>query len=703
MELTKLGLSQDSANDKRAEDSPSSPQYYVPVWQSEKQIKDVGVRAALQSDDIDKIVSNIIDSFKLSLDSQEKIFQSKLNAFNEQKARLVSKYKNLRTLNEEIYKKIETLETDKDRLCNELLKKRQERPAREAEFFRQERQYLTEEVTQGYNELLNDIDNRKKLAENLTQIKKHDFELNRETRASWIHIFKKQCDKIDLDLEKCNERAAILRKALFTDNTADFLIWGGCSSLVGIIYYFSIIFEEKNGNSNKFLLGMKFLINGTISIIQDGVELYTIKNAAVFVLTITCLIYIVLKVVEFMDQKLKKYDPNWLNQSNSIDKIKREQNSSNKTNLSINSLGLDFTRQSYTRLLTAIPYLFVGTILLAFVGIIGKTYSGKISTPSVAGFQSVYLAFTFIILLVSTSLIYTYTIIIPRWKRIFSRDRDSFTILEYLISHWEILLAIPLLITCITLYSVANSMNSRLIVAAKIFGAVYLCLGTLWFAYGIVQRGVLKDIFELEIQRYRFQALIDYNANIPNLWDHFDRETISYTSERFKYHHNLRAIYDNQRINKAINYKERLTDLGQQALVRIETFIGLIKKWIASADFPRKQSQLPLADTPVFNDRPGRKTINSKRYIPAYQEEENHIEVLIADYSDKIRESKAKYEATQELISAIETKLDEFDVEQARLEEENLKKAEDIIRWRENQIFLLKDGYRLGQLMISKR
>ena len=108
MELTKLGLSQDSANHKSAENnngvigstedkyqnppaenSPNSSQYYVPVWQSEKQIKDVGVRAALQNDDIDKIATSIVDSFKLSLDSQEKIFQSKLNAFNEQKARLV--------------------------------------------------------------------------------------------------------------------------------------------------------------------------------------------------------------------------------------------------------------------------------------------------------------------------------------------------------------------------------------------------------------------------------------------------------------------------------------------------------------------------------------------------------------------------------------------------------------------------------------
>ena len=703
MELTKLGLSEDSANHKSEENSPNSSQYYVPVWQSEKQIKDVGVRAALQNEDIDKIAADIADSFQISLDSQEKIFQSKLKAFNEQKARLVSKDKNLRALNEEICQKIETLESDKDRLCIELLKKRQERPALEAEFFRQERQYLTEEVTQGYNELLNDIDNRKKLSENLTQIKKHDFELNRETRASWIHIFEKKCDKIELDLEKSNERAAILRKALFTDNAADFLIWAGCSSLVGIIYYFSKIFEEKNGNSDKFLLSIKFLINGTISIIQQGVELYTIKNAVVFVLSVSCLIYIVLKVVEFMDQKLKKHDPNWLNQSNSVNKIKREQNSSNKTNLSIDSLGLDFTRQSYTRLLTAIPYLFVGTILLAFVGIIGKSYGQPPSPPSFAGFQSVYLAFTFIILLVSTSLIYTYTIIIPRWNRIFSRDRDSFTIFEYLISHWEILLAIPLLITSIALYSIANDPNSRLIVAAKISGAGYLCLGTLWFAYGIVQRGVLKDIFELELRRYQFQALIDYKANIPNLWDHFDRETISYTNERFKYHHNLRAIYDNQRINKAINYKERFADLGQQAIIRIETFIGLIKKWIASVDFPGRQSQLPLTDTPVFNKRPDRKITNSHRYIPAYQEEENHIEVLLADCSDKIRESKAKYEATQELIGAIERKLDEFDVEQARLEEENLKKAEDIIRWKENQIFLLKDGYRLGQLVNSKR
>ena len=43
----------------------------------------------VSNDDIDKIATSIVDSFKLSLDSQEKIFQSKLNAFNEQKARLV--------------------------------------------------------------------------------------------------------------------------------------------------------------------------------------------------------------------------------------------------------------------------------------------------------------------------------------------------------------------------------------------------------------------------------------------------------------------------------------------------------------------------------------------------------------------------------------------------------------------------------------
>ena len=84
-----IGSTEDKYQNPPAENSPNSSQYYVPVWQSEKQIKDVGVRAALQNDDIDKIATSIVDSFKLSLDSQEKIFQSKLNAFNEQKARLV--------------------------------------------------------------------------------------------------------------------------------------------------------------------------------------------------------------------------------------------------------------------------------------------------------------------------------------------------------------------------------------------------------------------------------------------------------------------------------------------------------------------------------------------------------------------------------------------------------------------------------------
>ncbi|HYX51268.1 MAG TPA: hypothetical protein VE843_16090, partial [Ktedonobacteraceae bacterium] len=171
-------------------------------------------------------------------------------------------------------------------------------------------------------------------------------------------------------------------------------------------------------------------------------------------------------------------------------------------------------RRDYTRLLAAFPYLFLGGVIVFLFSAGGKVLSLTTS----------YIGVIFALLATSVSVLYVTKIIEPRWDIASRANEGENRSLAFARINRELtglfgLMVLSLLLAAFmpgqSRWAYLNSQQTKLIVWG--FIALFMCLSSLGLAYGIIQRGIFKDIDYLIRRRNEYRLLIEKFSMQPIL------------------------------------------------------------------------------------------------------------------------------------------------------------------------------------------
>lgn len=708
--ITTLGLnSVDTTEDTETTASTSKTQvvdtFSVREFLTEDEIKDMGVKIAFKRGNPDYAIKQIEEIYRAKLRSNQRAYEAAIELINKEiEAAQASIATNL-LKEDEISNRIIDLQRQKLDLENQLMPLREQRHTRETAFFVEERANLEEEVKRDYEEFLTEINYRKQVASGLSDLKLKEKDLNKESHKKRIDYLTERLDLITQTLKESLQRASILRRALFSDKAAGYLIWSGYTSLAGFTYFLTQFFEppsKSGGNTTGLFHNLQSVMNGAIGLIQNGAPILVIRNALIFLSAISILIFLLIQVVTYMDKKVRELDPGWAAKvRKGKGKSKASSQSAEKEN-EIDSQIPDLNRRSYSKLLTFVPYLFIGAIVIAFAGIAGIRPPSDPGSPPQAtffsGITSAYLGFTFTLLVLSTSLVYTFIVMLPRWLILFNDTEKPPNPRLYIRAHWELIIVIILFFATLISFALATAPESKLFIAGKISGAAFMCLSSLWLSYGIVQRGVFKDLEWLEMQQAYIHAAIEEFGRTPNVWEYFEYDAENEAIERANYHRALRAIFDKRRIHQVTTFRDRVETYGRQFVDFAAKQWNRVLHWLQSSkdeesEQQRTDKELTEAQSPK---KYSVRIQNGNKRIPAYLEVEHYLEERITYLVDQVNATIAEQKHNADELTEHKKKLLEMEKQRYEHKRGLINLEGTLLAQKEHELLIFNEAFDLG-------
>jgi hypothetical protein len=418
------------------------------------------------------------------------------------------------------------------------------------EFFEKQGEYLDQERENTKQEVIQDIRDRREIAEEVYKLQKDHWEENKDEFERRAKLFEGELSRAESQLDVARRRTSKLHELGISRTTANFLIWVGYISLAGVGGVIGSFFQMRQTSQTDFL---SLVFRGFINLVHltqpatSGQGSWRIIFAPLPLvgLVVTYLLVIGL-IILFMDGRLKKFDPTWGGVGERGRKGRGQRSQSNLLDRFSSYIPTpDVDRKSYRQLLAYFPFIVLATLVVwLFSAGIPQTGStaGAGTSPGAPdptlGLATAYLGVIFTLLSTSAALLYATKIIEPRWRKFEDKGQDGRVFDRYLRLNWEVALLMVLLIAALIITAVLPTGPAPVPGTAPTSGqfaveqynmfslgavAVFMCLCSLGLAYGLIQRGMFRDedYFERKRQIYRLQ--IEKNRVGPTLFEIFDR------------------------------------------------------------------------------------------------------------------------------------------------------------------------------------
>ncbi len=511
-------------------------------------LKDIAVQLALDDVNGSEIINHINKIFQAKLNEAEKGFQVELKDLDQEIDSSKSKLDELKThLNKEhdaidkLLNERETLRKELEQIATTKAVIRQtineKRVKSEKKFFADESAQLASEADQTYQGIIQDIDQRVKVAGKLYEAEQIRWEANKPEYERIAEDFLLEKGRIEEEQKEINERLKSMRYFGVTKTTAGFLIWAGYFSLAAISTVVGLLIaspQKKSIGSSLISDHMKEVINMVISgvgnLVHGEFKLLIVKDYALkvglFIGTVFCILIVVTLITLLMDRLLNKFDVSWGKKPRKPLKKSDSATSGKLTDLLFPSLN----RELYKNVLAAIPVIVIATVIVIFLSLVGVepiptsasngAVAFKVKDAWADGLTSTYYGMAITLLAISGALLYAQRFIEPRWLKYLDNNHPP-NLNKKLAGHQEFLIITGLLLVALLACAVLPSGHA--LDRVSLFAvALFMCAMSLGLAYGLIYRGLFREGDHLEGKRQGYRNLIDEYSAIPTYMDFYD-------------------------------------------------------------------------------------------------------------------------------------------------------------------------------------
>jgi hypothetical protein len=525
-------------------------------FNTEEEMKDIAAGIALKGLPLDVATGQIRAGYSIKSDAIKKQYEAasadlniiieetreKIRIENERAANLKNGIENRYREKSILGAKVERLEAV---IANGLQEIRKLRVEYGKQYFENQGKYLDDVMGKTKQELLEDIKNRSEVTEEIYSIQKDFWDRSKSEFERRAQLYEKELSHVENQLGIARNRVTKLHDVGITRTTANFLIWVGYIALAGIGGVIGGFLQKRQAGETDFL---SFIFQGFINLVhltepqkaEHGSWWILLAPLPLLTMVVGYLTVIGLLVL-FMDWRLKKFDPRWDKEGGSKGRNRSARGRSNLLDRFSSYIPTpDIDRKSYRQLLAYFPYIALAALVvwLFSAGIpevtsAGAPNPGSAANPT-AGLAATYLGVIFTLLSTSAALLYATKIIEPRWKKYDVKNDGKAVFHRYLAVHWEfaflmLLLILSLVLAAVLPISTPSTPSTGWLSSVQYnhlswgVTTVFMCLCSLGLAYGLIQRGLFRDVDYLERKRQIYRHQVEKNKIGPTLSEIFER------------------------------------------------------------------------------------------------------------------------------------------------------------------------------------
>ncbi len=519
---------------------------------SETELKDLAVRLALNGLSLEsglkyleKLENVNLQTLEEECSSRKLLFtqwidrtRTKILALEKQIQSLVDKAASLTRAKFETEISIQLLELKKSAIRLSMRIKQLET---QRTFFEEEKEKLTNQYDEMTERLAHskevELDYAKRLHAGLVEIWNIDeSELRRRA-----NVLEDEQSRISARIKPLEEKIELLQSVGITRTVAGFLIWVGYSGFAGVGSVIGGLLQKRQSDPKGADLLGNFIRGFASSFgLEAGNKFMWLPFFKMigFVLFILGLLALVIALWDFL---LKWFYSDWTRRE------KRTKQGSTKTKqgvLSIFTAGSNrlslfngrINRSDYVQLLAISPYLLFAAILVFAVSSLGLTpyLAGSQSSQEQSTLTAASFGAIFTLLGTSICILYATKVIEPRWMS-FAKTQNR-GVKVFLAANWEIIFVVALLVGAVLIltFSPLSDVSNY-----RVWGitALFMTLGSIGLAYGLVYRGIFRDYDFLYRIRQEYLLKIQETIVKPTLGDIFESsepEDLKQEAERLR-------------------------------------------------------------------------------------------------------------------------------------------------------------------------
>jgi ABC-type multidrug transport system fused ATPase/permease subunit len=409
---------------------------------------------------------------------------------------------------------------------------RRSRFERGKKFFADQKQMLAAELRDSRAEILQGIEHQHKRDEKIYEIESKYYKANKEEFDRRANFCRGEMEDVSQQLTEAEKFADALKQVGITRASATFLFVAGSVSLAGVGGVIASLIQGRQPTEDvisRLIFNVTTVLDQTLP--AALAPWAVVLKPLLFLLLLPVFFLFFYLLVLINDRLVSRFDETWrkgkerkgdarrrsrANIQEQFDSI-TTQLTSLKTQLSsFTSFELD--RSDYTRLLAAFPYIFLGAVVVFLFSGVDK--DGKLLTLTTASIGVV-----FSLISTAAALLYVTRYVRPRMEQaVGGGTGQEASLPRYLRMNWELVALLSLMVLSLLLSSALPTTSqtwlpyfsdNQLKLLAWGGVALFMCAaGSFALAYGVIQRGIFRDVSHLRRLRNRFAEMVEeYTIN----------------------------------------------------------------------------------------------------------------------------------------------------------------------------------------------
>ncbi|MFL6278069.1 MAG: hypothetical protein ACJ74G_23010 [Blastocatellia bacterium] len=687
------------------------------VMLPESELSEIAVRFALSGQALESALTYLNTAIISKSDGLAKQYDAQKKAFEEALARAVEEIKAERESIQAATSTVDTLKQEKVRaserirglrceISRNILDIRKARLQNERNFFKEEDEHLRQETDRSHQELLQDMENQLERAKKSYELKREKWSLNEKEYERRREVLREEQKKVEARLAKASAHIERLAEIGITRTTSGFLVWAGYVSFAGVSGVIANLLAKREQEGadyvSLFIRGVTNLLGPT-----EGQNLW-ILAAKMFGLVAATLLT-VYGILWLADKRLAKFDPDWL--AGSEKKKRKKARWSRQELQSQFSVNIpEISRKSYAQLLAAFPYIFVGAVIVFVLSAAGNPTATK------ANAGATYTGFVINLLATAVLLLYATYIIEPRWHK-YPEPQARNAYFAKMRAHWEFATLVGLLIISLiyTAFArVAPTPEANVGTNTAVWGvlALFMTLSSMGLAYGLIQRGLFKDVDHLENDLRLYRRLIEHYSTQPTVEDEFEYSEPAELGEILADYRRTRHELDELRLTHGIKrtFADSLMNLHDFEVLRYWLDSRRISKFKRLRRFIRLPRLLKLSlralwkinkstepDVIDYEVAP-EETINVKTYTQEKLQNEERIKEINAE----IEEAEKRTATAKLRLADLSSRRDQTEAQQVSLTKEYEHKKVYLVLQQQREMAKFVEAFTVGA-MLAKR
>lgn len=415
----------------------------------------------------------------------------------------------------------------------------------EKQFFNDETRRLSEKEAAIGQQIIQDKENELQYAKQLHSSLLDMWQVDEAELNRRAELLKEEQKNVQDLIQPVEKKIKYLREIGITRTTTGFLLWAGYTAFAGVGSLIGSLLQQRQKDPSEadilgnFIRGFAGFFglsqNATFSWAPFFKMLSFVGATLLFLVAATLL----------CDFLLQRFSPRWKKsvfQNKPRTRVGRP--NSWREFVGLLTTGSDrlslftgrITRADYVQLMAVIPYVVLASILLFLLSALGLIIPIPKAAGSVAAtITSASIGAVFTLLSTSACLLYATKFIEPRWERLVAANSNPRR-WAYLSANWEFVLlmsvmtAVVLLLTFLPLNERNNYWTWGLV-------ALFMTLGSIGLAYGLIYRGIFRDYDYLIRKRDDYLLKIEEHVLKPTLNDVFeatDSQELEETAHRYR-------------------------------------------------------------------------------------------------------------------------------------------------------------------------